>query len=323
MAPTRELAQQIQVVVNEFGLSSGVRNACLFGGASKNMQANQLRNAHLVIGTPGRLIDMIGSGYLNLQNCSFLVLDEADRMLDMGFEPQIRKIIGQIRPDRQTLMFSATWPLEVRSLAQDYLKEYIQVNIGTTELRANPNIKQIINICTPLNKDQKFLDIVKSITEVSSENQNKILVFTQTKRMADRVAHKLHSLGLNCTSIHSDKSQYQRENILKDFRDNNLEILVATEVAARGLDVHDINYVINYDFPNTVTEYIHRIGRTGRQNKTGTAYTLVTEENVSLITDLIAVLKQANQAIDPELYEMAQTRGKTSNATHHKRFRRY
>lgn len=264
------------------------------------------RGCQLVIGTPGRLIDFLHTGELNLDQCSYLVLDEADRMLDMGFEPQIRQIINQTRPDRQTLMFSATWPREVRNLAEDFLNEYVQVNVGSLELSANHNIKQVIKICTEDTKDEHLEEIMKTIQSDSKPADRKTLIFTNTKRMADRVAYTLQREAISAESIHSDKSQFQRENILKDFRDGRIAVMVATEVAARGLDVSNIKYVINYDYPMNSTDYIHRIGRTGRSGNTGTAYTLLTDENNSQVGELIDVMKEAKQEIDPELFQMAQ-----------------
>lgn len=307
MAPTRELAQQIQEVANRFGISCGVRNACLFGGASKIPQIQTLnRGVQLVIGTPGRLIDLLQGGELQLKQCSYLVLDEADRMLDMGFEPQIRQIINQTRPDRQTLMFSATWPKEVRNLAGDFLNEYVQVNVGSLELSANHNIKQIIKICTEATKNEQLREIIDAIYKESQPNDRKMLIFTNTKRTADKVAYGLERAGIRAESIHSDKSQFQRETILSKFREGRIDVMVATEVAARGLDVNNIKYVINYDYPMNSTDYIHRIGRTGRSGNTGTAYSLLTNENSGQLHDLIEVMKEANQEIDPELLRLAQ-----------------
>lgn len=307
MAPTRELAQQIQEVANQFGIPSGVRNACCFGGASKMVQVQALnRGCQLVIGTPGRLIDLLQGGELSLKQCSYLVLDEADRMLDMGFEPQIRQIINQTRPDRQTLMFSATWPKEVRNLAEDFLNEYVQVNVGSLELSANHNIKQIIKICTEATKNEQLQEIIDTIYKESKPDDRKMLIFTNTKRTADKVAYGLERAGIRAESIHSDKSQFQRESILSDFRNGRIEVMVATEVAARGLDVNNIKYVINYDYPMNSADYIHRIGRTGRSGNTGTAYSLLTNENGSQVRDLIEVMREANQEIDPELLQLAQ-----------------
>lgn len=312
MAPTRELAQQIQEVANQFGVSSGVRNACLFGGSSKISQAQILsRGCQLVVGTPGRLIDFVQTGELKLHQCSYLVLDEADRMLDMGFEPQIRQIIDQIRPDRQTLMFSATWPKEVRHLAEDFLSDYVQVNVGSLELSANHNIKQVIKICTEATKDENLQEIIETIRKDNKSADQKTLIFTNTKRRADDVAYQLRRKGISSDSIHGDKTQFKRENTLSDFRDGRIQLMVATEVAARGLDVNNIKYVINYDYPNNSADYIHRIGRTGRSGNTGTAYTLLTEENSEQVADLIEVMKEANQDVDPELYQLAQQRNRS------------
>lgn len=326
LAPTRELAQQIQQVVFEFGKSIGVRSTCLFGGAPKYAQISSLqRGSEIVIATPGRLLDLLETNELNLHRCTYLVLDEADRMLDMGFEPQIRKIISQIRPDRQTLMWSATWPTEVRNLAQDFLKEYTHLTVGSLELAANPNITQIIKVCQQNDKQNVLREILADIFD-NKENGSpgKILIFAQTKRAVDYLARFIDSCGVRCASIHGDKSQQQRDHTLNSFRSDRVNILVATDVAARGLDVDGINYVINYDYPNGSEDYIHRIGRTGRRNNKGTAFTLFTEENGSLARDLIKVLKEAKQDIPSELYELSQygSRSKsTSRASFGKSFR--
>lgn len=231
LAPTRELAQQIKSVAREFGASAQVRNTCLYGGAPKIQQGNELRNGcELVVATPGRLLDFLNMGVVNLQRTTYLVLDEADRMLDMGFEPQIRQIIGQIRPDRQTLMWSATWPREVRTLASDFLDEYMQINVGSTELCANHDIKQIVKLCHEDNKRDYLSEILDEICENDKESRRSI-IFTQRKFTADNVARFIEKRGIPCSSIHSDKSQAQRERILRDFRDGRIEILVATDVS--------------------------------------------------------------------------------------------
>lgn len=308
LAPTRELAQQIQKVVFEFGRSSGVRSTCLFGGASKFEQISSLRRgSEIVIATPGRLLDLLETSILNLHRCTYLVMDEADRMLDMGFEPQIRKILSQIRPDRQTLMWSATWPTEVRELAQDYLSQYIHLTVGSLELAANPNITQIVKVCQQNDKQNELREILSGIFDKKDDAPGKVLIFAQTKRAVDYLARFIDSCGVRCASIHGDKSQEQRDNTLNSFRSNRVSILVATDVAARGLDVDGIQYVINYDYPNGSEDYIHRIGRTGRRNNKGTAYTLFTEENGPLARDLIKVLKEAKQEISSELYELSKS----------------
>lgn len=305
LAPTRELAQQIQNVANLFGSAAYVRNTCIFGGASKGPQAKDLeRGCEIVIATPGRLIDFLENGATNLRRCTYLVLDEADRMLDMGFEPQIRKILLQIRPDRQTLMWSATWPKEVRKLAEDFLCEYIQVNIGSMELSANHNIQQIVQVCHENDKQNILKKLLESIYD-ASENPGKIIIFTQTKRRVELIAGFIRSFGVNCSMIHGNKSQNERDAVLREFRTPNSNILVATDVASRGLDIDGIKFVINYDFPQTSGDYVHRIGRTGRSEATGTSYAFFTENNSKQAKDLVAVLTEAKQQIDPKLMDMA------------------
>lgn len=309
LAPTRELAQQIEKVANDYGQWSNIRNICLFGGVSKSRQIGQLdKGAHIVIATAGRLIDLLSTGSVNLQRCSYLVLDEADRMLDMGFEPQIRKIIEQIRPDRQTLMWSATWPKEVRDLAKSYLKEYIQINVGSTQLSANPNIVQNVEICQEHEKKDRLLTLIRDIYE--DEKDCKILIFIQTKRSVDYVTNKLRIEGYPAFALHGDKTQQMRDRTLANFKRNKKSILVATDVAARGLDVNDIKYVINYDYPNTSEDYVHRIGRTGRASNKGTAYTFFTHENRAQAQELVAILQEANQNVNPDLLALIESRNR-------------
>lgn len=233
LAPTRELAQQIQQVANDFGQRTNTNNTCVFGGAPKGPQIRDLeRGAEIVIATPGRLIDFLERGITNLRRCTYLVLDEADRMLDMGFEPQIRKIMGQIRPDRQVLMWSATWPKEVRNLAEEFLNDYIQINIGSLNLSANHNILQIVDVCEDYEKDQKLM---KLLTEISAEAETKTIVFVETKRRVDDITRSICRNGWRAVSIHGDKSQQERDYVLNAFRNGRQGILVATDVAARGL----------------------------------------------------------------------------------------
>ena len=307
LAPTRELAQQIQVVANEFGRTSRIKNTCVFGGAPKGPQLRDLEHGcEIVIATPGRLIDFLEMGKTNLRRCTYLVLDEADRMLDMGFEPQIRKIVEQIRPDRQVLMWSATWPKEVRRLAEDFLTNYIHINIGATTLHANHNILQIVDVCEEQQKEEK---LSRLLDEIGCEAHNKILIFVETKRKADDLTRLMRRDGYPAMCIHGDKQQKERDWVLGEFRNGSTTILVATDVAARGLDVDDVKFVINYDYPNNSEDYIHRIGRTGRQNHTGTAYTLFTPGNASKAKDLVDVLAEAKQVINPRLQELVHSTG--------------
>ncbi|EJD48975.1 DEAD-domain-containing protein [Auricularia subglabra TFB-10046 SS5] len=301
LAPTRELAVQIQTECTKFGSNSRIRNTAIYGGAPKGPQIRDLqRGVEIVIATPGRLIDMLESQKTNLRRITYLVLDEADRMLDMGFEPQIRKIVSQIRPDRQTLMFSATWPKDVQKLAQDFLKDYIQVNIGSMELAANHNIKQIVEVCTDFEKRGK---LIKHLEQISNENA-KVLIFVGTKRVADDITKYLRQDGWPALAIHGDKEQRERDWVLGEFKASRSPILIATDVASRGLDVKDVGYVINYDFPNNCEDYIHRIGRTGRAGMKGTAYTYFTTDNSKAARELLGILREAKQEIPPQLEEM-------------------
>lgn len=306
LAPTRELAQQIQQVASDFGSSSYVRNTCVFGGAAKGGQARDLeRGCEIVIATPGRLIDFLQAGVTNLRRCTYLVLDEADRMLDMGFEPQIRKIVGQIRPDRQTLMWSATWPREVQKLAEDFLGDYIQINIGSLELSANHNIRQIIEVCRETEKEMKLKELLSKIYDEA--DPGKLIIFVETKRRVDHLSRFIRSFGVRVGAIHGDKSQSERDFVLKEFRSSRSNILVATDVAARGLDVDGIKYVINFDYPQSSEDYIHRIGRTGRSHALGTSYAFFTKNNAKQARSLMQVLREANQEITPELEELARS----------------
>ncbi|KAK7502000.1 hypothetical protein BaRGS_00006752 [Batillaria attramentaria] len=303
LVPTRELAQQVQAVARDVGRTSQIYNACVYGGAPRDRQIKQLQQGcQICIATPGRLIDFLESGCVDLKRTTYLVMDEADRMLDMGFEPQIRSILEQIRPDRQTLMWSATWPKEVQELAEDFLSNYIQVNIGAMELTANRNILQIVDVCMEHEKEDKVFQVLETIMR---EKDNKTLIFTQTKSRADSITRMLRRQRWPAVCTHGDKSQNQRDSALNDFRSGRSPILVATDVASRGLDVDDIKFVINLDYPNNSEDYVHRIGRTGRSNNTGTAYTFFTPENAGQVQGLIDVLLESRQIVNPRLFRLA------------------
>ncbi|KZS92579.1 RNA helicase [Sistotremastrum niveocremeum HHB9708] len=232
LAPTRELAVQIQQECTKFGSNSRIRNTAIYGGAPKGPQIRDLqKGVEIVIATPGRLIDMLETQKTNLRRVTYLVMDEADRMLDMGFEPQIRKIVGQIRPDRQTLMFSATWPRDVQRLANDFLNDFIQVNIGSMELTANHNIKQLVEVCSDFEKRGK---LIKHLDQISAENA-KVLIFVGTKRVADEITKYLRQDGWPALAIHGDKEQRERDWVLGEFKAGRSPILIATDVASRGL----------------------------------------------------------------------------------------
>ena len=302
LAPTRELATQIYDEAQKFGASSRLKSTCLYGGVGKRPQAEALRSGvEIVVATPGRLIDFLESRQTNLRRVTYLVLDEADRMLDMGFEPQIRKIIGQIRPDRQVLMWSATWPKEIRALASEFLKDFVTLRIGGEGLRACPNVLQIIDCCSDFERMPHLLKLLESIPP-----ESKVLIFSETKSGCDHLTRDLRGRGYRSASLHGDKAQNDRDWVLHEFKTGKVNILVATDVASRGLDVKDVKIVINYDFPRALEDYIHRIGRTGRAGATGTSYSFFLADNGKLAKSLIKVLREAKQEIPVKLEQYMQ-----------------
>ncbi|XP_042975853.1 ATP-dependent RNA helicase-like protein DB10 [Carya illinoinensis] len=305
LSPTRELATQIQDEAVKFGKSSRISCTCLYGGAPKGPQLRDLdRGSDIVVATPGRLNDILEMRRISLHHVSYLVLDEADRMLDMGFEPQIRKIVKEVPPRRQTLMYTATWPKEVRKIAADLLVNPVQVNIGNVdELVANKSITQYVELLAPMEKHRRVEQILRS-----QEPGSKIIIFCSTKKMCDQLARNL-SRQFGAAVIHGDKSQGERDHVLSQFRTGRSPILVATDVAARGLDIKDIRVVINYDFPTGVEDYVHRIGRTGRAGATGVAYTFFGDQDARFASDLIKVLEGANQRVPPEIRELSSRGG--------------
>lgn len=275
LAPTRELAVQIQAEISKFGRSSRIRNTCVYGGVPKGPQIRDLsRGVEVCIATPGRLIDMLEAGKTNLRRVTYLVLDEADRMLDMGFEPQIRKIVSQIRPDRQTLMWSATWPKEVRQLAQDFLNDYIQVNIGSMDLAANHRITQIVEVVSEFEKRDRM---IKHLEKIMDNRSNKVLIFTGTKRVADDITrflrqdgwpalcmfsssyNSLVSMLTRVSAIHGDKQQTERDWVLNEFKTGKSPIMVATDVASRGIGMMTCNPPFHHPRPPSILESLTRI----------------------------------------------------------------
>ncbi|KAL9323301.1 hypothetical protein ACSQ67_008158 [Phaseolus vulgaris] len=301
LSPTRELATQIQDEAVKFGKSSRISCACLYGGAPKGPQLRDIdRGADIVVATPGRLNDILEMRRISLQQVSYLVLDEADRMLDMGFEPQIRKIVNEVPNRRQTLMYTATWPKEVRKIAADLLVKPVQVNIGNVdELVANKSITQHIEVLPLMEKQRRLEHILRS-----QDQGSKIIIFCSTKKMCDQLARNL-TRQFGAAAIHGDKSQAERDHVLSQFRTGRSPVLVATDVAARGLDIKDIRVVVNYDFPTGVEDYVHRIGRTGRAGATGLAYTFFGDQDAKYASDLIKVLEGADQKVPPELRDMS------------------
>jgi len=307
LAPTRELAVQIKEECDKFGASSEIKNTVVYGGVPKSKQVRSLREGvEIVIATPGRLIDHLEQGNTNLKRVTYLVLDEADRMLDMGFEPQLRKIVSQIRPDRQVLMWSATWPKEVQNLARDYLSDFYQVTVGSLDLAGNKDVTQMIDVCSD---QDKYRNLLRYLRE-NLTSKDRVLVFVETKKGCDMLTRSLRMDGFQARAMHGDKSQEERDWVLREFKSCQATLLVATDVAARGLDVDDIKMVVNFDFPNDTETYIHRIGRTGRAGKKGFAVSFfVTEKNGRMARDIIEILNRTQQNVPPELLNAVQTGG--------------
>lgn len=281
-----------------------MRCTAVYGGVSSYTQKRDISmGCEVVVGCPGRLIDLNEQGALHFNRVTFLVLDEADRMLDMGFEPQLKKIIVNTNPDRQTLMWSATWPKEVRRLAENYMKNFVQLTIGSVELKTNIKIKQIVSV---IDSHEKANKLHESLNEKKNE---KVIIFANTKRMCDNLEDDLSRRGYKAVAIHGDKSQNIRDRIISDFRSGYKNILIATDVAARGLDIKNVALVINYDFPNNIEDYVHRIGRTARGDVTeGLSHSFFTSENSACAKELVKILKEANQDVPSKLIDMSTTK---------------
>lgn len=269
MAPTRELAQQIEAETKKFSAGLPLLSAVCVGGVNIERQKRALaRDPHIIIGTPGRLKDLIQQGALVLDMCDTLVLDEADRMLDMGFLPDIKAIISELPEKRQSLCFSATITPEINRLLDDLLTDPVTISVRKGETSAH--IEQDIIVAET--KEEKIAKLFELLKE---PDYDKVLVFTQTKHAAQRLSEILSNEGIPSDAIHGNKSQSQRERALRNFKEHRAKVLVATDVAARGLDVPSVSHVINFDQPNTYDDYVHRIGRTGRAGKRGKAWTFV------------------------------------------------
>lgn len=302
MAPTRELACQIQLEAERFGKRVGIYSVCVYGGAPRGPQLRELRaGAHLVVGTPGRLNDYLEGGELSLENCKNLVLDEADRMLDMGFEPQIRTLIKAIRRDRQTMMFSATWPREVRNLAQDYLHRPVYIQIGSHEATANKDITQEVIICNgQRDKSENLFEILNKI-----DRAERVIVFTNTKKLCESLASDLWNSRIHCVTIHGDKEQRDRDQALHSFKTGRTPVMLATDVAARGLDIKGVKLVVNYDVAPCPDDHIHRIGRTGRAGVPGRAVTFLDSRESKEAREVMRSMEKAGQSVPENLRELA------------------
>jgi ATP-dependent RNA helicase DDX3X len=308
LAPTRELASQIQDEAQKFLYCTGIASVVVYGGADVRDQLRQIeRGCDLLVATPGRLVDLIERGRLSMENVKFMVLDEADRMLDMGFEPQIRRIVEQEgmphREDRQTMMFSATFPANIQRLAGDFMRDYIFLTVGRVGA-ASENVTQTVEYVEQNEKLDRLMAFLLTIQE------GLILIFVETKRNCDYVEDVLCERGFPAASIHGDKSQREREFALKDFKTGRTPVLVATDVAARGLDIPNVTQVINYDLPTNIDDYVHRIGRTGRAGNTGAALSFVNERNSGVVRELRELLEENGQEVPHWLNQMSSYGGR-------------
>jgi ATP-dependent RNA helicase RhlE len=285
ISPTRELAEQTCETINELGYKTGMHAISIYGGVSMDQQIRGLRRGvEFVVACPGRLLDHLLKGTLDLSQVEVLIIDEADRMFDMGFLPDIRNIVRCLTKSHQTLLFSATMPEDIRKLVQEVLHDPLTVEIG----HCAP-IDSVSHALYPVQPHLKT-ELLKEI--LHSTETNSVLVFTRTKHRVERLTEQLQKAGYKVASLQGDMTQYRRQEALDGFRDGSLKILVATDIAARGLDILSISHVINFDMPDTVDAYTHRIGRTGRVDNTGEAFTLVTDEDKDMIKALERIFKK-------------------------------
>ena len=283
IAPTRELADQINTAFVDLGRDTHIRSISVYGGVGTNPQIQKLRaGVEIVVACPGRLLDHIGQGTINLSNLEVLVLDEADRMFDMGFLPDIRRIIKHVPARRQTLLFSATMPDDIRHLAQDVLHAPVTVQVDPA-VPANT----VAHALYPVDQHLKTALLLELLRHTDTES---VLIFTRTKHRAKRLGQQLENAGYRAASLQGNLSQNKRQMALDGFRDGSYQVLVATDIAARGIDVSCISHVINYDMPDTTDAYTHRIGRTGRAARTGDAFTFITHEDEAMVRSIERVL---------------------------------
>jgi len=296
ISPTRELAEQTCEVFNDLGRRAGIKSMAIYGGTSMQMQSDALRsNPAIIVACPGRLLDHLWKGTIQLTELEVLVIDEADRMFDMGFLPDIRNIFKCITHQRQTLLFSATMPDDIRRLVKEFLSDPITIQIGHT-LPA----ETVSHALYPVGQHLKSALLKAILRKIETDS---VLIFTRTKRRAERVAELLDREGHRVGSLQGDLSQSRRQATIKGFRNGSIKILVATDIASRGIDILSISHVINYDMPESTDDYIHRIGRTGRVEKSGDALTLVTKEDAQRIIELERILKKPIERVTLEGFD--------------------
>jgi ATP-dependent RNA helicase RhlE len=283
VAPTRELAEQIHVAIGSLGQKTGIRSVTVYGGVGYSPQVDKLRRgAEIVVACPGRLLDHIQQKTIDLSRLEVLVLDEADHMFDMGFLPDIRRILKHLPEKRQTLLFSATMPEDIRYLAKDILKDPVSIKIG-----ASAPAVAVSHALYPVAQHLKTPLLISLLGNTCTES---VLIFTRTKHRAKRLGEQLSKIGYKTASLQGNLSQSRRQDAMNGFRNGTYQILVATDIAARGIDVTQISHVINYDIPGTADAYIHRIGRTGRAARSGDAYTLVTADDRDMVRNIERIL---------------------------------
>ncbi len=298
LTPTRELAIQIDDSFKTYGKYLNVRSLVIFGGVGQQPQVNALKNGtDVLIATPGRLLDLISQGFIDLRYISIFVLDEADRMLDMGFINDVRKVLRVLPEKRQNLFFSATMAPEILALAGSILFEPIKVEVTPVSSTAEL-INQSVYFVDKGNKNALVVDIISDLTAPS------ILVFTRTKHGADKLARVLNKSGIKADAIHGDKSQNNRQRALNAFKDKSIRVMVATDIAARGIDIEEMEMVINFELPNIPETYVHRIGRTGRAGRSGQAISLCDYEEKSYLKDIEKIIHQSIPVIEEHAYPM-------------------
>lgn len=307
LSPTRELATQIHKECKPFLKALNLRAVCAYGGAPiKDQIADLKRGAELIVCTPGRMIDLLAANsgrVTNLRRVTYVVLDEADRMFDMGFEPQVMKILANIRPDRQTVLFSATFPRQMESLARKTLSKPVEIVVGGRSVVA-PEITQVVEVRPEEKKFIRLLELLGNLYAEDKNEDNRTLIFVDRQESADSLLNDLMRKGYPCMSIHGGKDQIDRDSAIDDFKKGITPILTATSVAARGLDVKELKLVVNYDAPNHLEDYVHRAGRTGRAGNTGTAVTFITPDQERYSLDIAKALRQSGQEVPEELQKL-------------------
>jgi len=311
VTPTRELAIQIAENFTSYSKYNKITNTVIFGGVKQGTQTTTLSNGvDVLVATPGRLLDLMGQGYISLKDIGYFVLDEADRMLDMGFIHDIKKILDKLPKERQSLFFSATMPKNIVELSSQILKSPKQVSVNPVSSTAE-TIQQFIYYTNKADKKYLLLHILKD------KNINQLLLFSRTKHGADRIARDLKKKNIQAAAIHGDKSQKQRQKSLQSFKDSEIRVLVATDIAARGIDIDKLSYVLNYDIPNESETYVHRIGRCGRAGETGVSISICEPEENEYVRDIEKLIKQKIEEVKNHSFPQTE---KPMNAQQKKEF---